>query len=681
MDRLVPVVNHLQEVLATLGPRGDVQLDLPQIAVVGSQSVGKTSVLESLVGREFLPRGVGIVTRRPLILQLRRITEERPDYGEFHHLPNQTFEDFQEVRAEIDNDTEKVCGKNKALSPQPIILRIFSRNVIDLTLIDLPGLTKVPVGDQPQDIELRIHELVMQHVSKPNVLILAVTAANTDIANSEALKIAKQVDPEMHRTIGVLTKLDLMDEGTDASEVLLGKVYPLRLGFIPVVCRGQKALQTRSTIRDSLQKEEEFFQKHPAYRSMGSRCGTPFLSKRLNQLLMDHIKATLPDLRNRIHSLTLENEQDLQGLGDPISHPSAMGPMLLSVFSTFSRKFADLIEGKGQNNATTELSGGARIHYIFHDIYARALLDFDPFSGLDEDEIRATIRNAAGPRATLFVPEAAFEILVKKQVAQFEAPGLECAELVFDELTRLVSQCEVPEMQRFPKLREEMIGVFKEIVRKCLTPTNQMISNIVQMELAYINTNHPDFIGGSAAAAAILSAAAKPAQDSKTPNSVERSNSIGSMTGTGIAAAAMNRFGFDGFFGGPKRVSSNGSIISSEIKLQTVPDVVSPPTELSEKEKKESEIIRTMLGSYLQIVAKTCVDMVPKAIMHFMVNPAKEVMQQELMGALYREDLFHLLMEEVDGMQERRERCRENLAVLRKAAEVIASVRDADLDR
>merc|ERR1712159_903728 len=106
----------------------------------------------------------------------------------------------------------------------------------------------------------------------------------------------------------------------------------------------------------------------------------------------------------------------------------------------------------------------------------------------------------------------------------------------------------------------------------CLGPTNQMISNIVQMELAYINTNHPDFIGGSAAAASILSAAAKPAQESKTPSTVERSNS---MTGTGITAAAMNRFGFDGFFGPPKRVTSNRNVVvSSEIKLQTVPDVV-----------------------------------------------------------------------------------------------------------
>ena len=96
------------------------------------------------------------------------------------------------------------------ISPQPINLRIFSPNVLTLTLVDLPGLTKVPVGDQPRDIEKQIRDMLMKYISKPSCIILAVTAANTDLANSDGLKLAREVDPEGTRTIGVLTKVDLM---------------------------------------------------------------------------------------------------------------------------------------------------------------------------------------------------------------------------------------------------------------------------------------------------------------------------------------------------------------------------------------------------------------------------------------------------------------------------------------
>lgn len=102
------------------------------------------------------------------------------------------------------------CFRILGISPNPINLRIFSPNVLTLTLVDLPGLTKVPVGDQPRDIERQIKDMLIKYISKPNAIILAVTAANTDLANSDGLKLARDVDPDGTRTIGVLTKVDLM---------------------------------------------------------------------------------------------------------------------------------------------------------------------------------------------------------------------------------------------------------------------------------------------------------------------------------------------------------------------------------------------------------------------------------------------------------------------------------------
>jgi dynamin 1-like protein len=147
MNDLIPLVNKLQDVFSTIGSD---TIDLPQIIVVGSQSSGKSSVLENIVQRDFLPRGNGIVTRRPLVLQLINIqnTEESKgeEYGEFLHAADQKITDFSEIRREIEAETARVAGQNKGISRSPINLKIYSPNVLNLTLVDLPGLTKVQIS-------------------------------------------------------------------------------------------------------------------------------------------------------------------------------------------------------------------------------------------------------------------------------------------------------------------------------------------------------------------------------------------------------------------------------------------------------------------------------------------------------------------------------------------------------
>jgi dynamin 1-like protein len=154
MDELIPVFIKLQEAFDIIRARNSIEL--PQIVSVGAQSSGKSSVIESIVGKDFLPRGTGIVTRCPLVLSLRR-TEEKPgelcDYAEFLHRKGEKYTEFTEVRTEIDMQTAKIAGRNKAITSEPISLTIYSPRVVDLTLVDLPGITKVPVGDQPSDIE------------------------------------------------------------------------------------------------------------------------------------------------------------------------------------------------------------------------------------------------------------------------------------------------------------------------------------------------------------------------------------------------------------------------------------------------------------------------------------------------------------------------------------------------
>jgi dynamin 1-like protein len=517
MDQLIPIASKLQDVLGAVGQ--NTALDLPQIVVVGGQSSGKSSVLEGIVGRSFLPRGAGIVTRRPLVLQLynTRASREGEDdednyenvdpnqetfdnnaeWGEFLHIPGRKFHSFSQIRQEIIKETERITGGNKGISNDPIHLKIFSPKVLALTLVDLPGMTKVPVGDQPDNIEEQIHEMLLEFISNPNAIILAVTSANTDIANSDALQLAKAADPYGNRTIGVLTKMDLMDPGTDASEVLSNQLIPLRKGYIAVVNRGQKDINEDLSIQKGLQKEEEFFKNHPVYshdRNLLSKCGTHTLAKSLNNILMHHIRECLPEVKNRISSMVTDVNQELEALGSPSQQSrSSLGGNLLGLLSKFATNYGSIIDGKGgelnneintKNLALVELFGGARINYIFTEIFSASLMEVGPFDGLTDDEIRTTIMNANGTRRALFVPEISFDILVRRQIARLEQPGIQCVDLVYEELQRIAAQSEPKELTRFPNLKERMVEVVSNLLKRCMGPTQMMVTNLVKIELA-----------------------------------------------------------------------------------------------------------------------------------------------------------------------------------------------------
>lgn len=273
-------------------------------------------------------------------------------------------------------------------------------------------------------------------------VILSVSAANVDLANSESLKLARSVDPQGRRTIGVLTKLDLMDAGTNAADVLTGRVYPLKLGFIGVVNRSQQDINAERTMEEARAAEAQFFSAHSAYRNIAHKQGTQYLSKTLNQVLMNHIREKLPDMKARLNTLMGQTQQELNSFGDAAAYDSdSQGPLILRLMTQFARDFISSIDGTTVHISTKELSGGARIYYIFNDVFGHALNSIDSNHNLDIQDIRTAIRNSTGPRPSLFVPEAAFDLLVKPQIKLLEGPSLRCVEMVYEELVKICHNC------------------------------------------------------------------------------------------------------------------------------------------------------------------------------------------------------------------------------------------------
>ncbi|KAL0145921.1 Dynamin central region-domain-containing protein [Mucor lusitanicus] len=714
MNDLIELTNKLQTVVTSVG--ADNTLDLPLITVVGSQSSGKSSVLETLVQRDFLPRGSGIVTRRPLVLQL--VTLPKPsdlEYGEFLHIKDKKFYEFSEIREEIERETSRLAGGNKGISRMPIHLRVYSPKVLNLTLVDLPGLTKV--CDQPNDIEKQIRGLVMDYISNPNSIILAVTPANSDLVNSDSLKIARQVDPEGKRTIGVLTKLDLMDAGTNALDILSGRSYPLKLGFIGVVNRSQQDILTNKPMSTALEAENQFFQQHPAYRSVAARCGTQYLSKQLNTILLAHIKEKLPELRTKLSSLISQTQQELNQYGEPSRSTESIhrGPLILRMLTKFANDFVAAIDGTSAEMSTKELCGGARIYYIFNNVFGQALDAIPACSNLTNHDIRTAIRNSTGPRPSLFVPELAFDLLVRPQIKLLEAPSLRCVELVYEELMKVCHSSDTKELLRYPRLHQRLVEVVSELLRERLSPTSTYVESLISIERAYINTNHPDFLGAAGAMANLETESKKKKKvDSKRKNRMSPPTSFdmkmnghisssrsdvgdnGSVAGTEMdfdASSSAPKDSFLNYFFGGASKNERPALGSQEMmtKVQYAPPMSVNSMMESEMVKKleqatlnnengivatdreelETQLIRTLITSYFNIVRKNIQDLVPKSVMHLLVNYSRESIQNRLVAALYKEENFDELLQEDDTISTEREKCKAMLNVYKQAFEII----------
>ncbi|KAM8773272.1 dynamin-2-like isoform 4-T4 [Acanthopagrus schlegelii] len=731
MEDLIPLINKLQDAFSSIGQ--SCNLDLPQIAVVGGQSAGKSSVLENFVGRDFLPRGNGIVTRRPLILQL---VNSKAEYAEFLHCKGRKFVDFEEVRLEIEAETDRITGSNKGISPIPINLRVYSPNVLNLTLIDLPGMTKVAVGDQPHDIEHQIRDMLMQFITKESCLVLAVTPANMDLANSDALKIAKEVDPQGLRTIGVITKLDLMDEGTDARDILENKLLPLRRGYIGVVNRSQKDIDGKKDIRAALAAERKFFLSHPAYRHIAERMGTPHLQKTLNQQLTNHIRDTLPGLRSKLQSQLLSLEKEVEEYKNfRPDDPTRKTKALLQMVQQFGVDFEKCIEGSGDQVDTSNLSGGAKINRIFHERFPFELVKME----FDEKELRKeisyAIKNIHGVRTGLFTPDMAFEAIVKKQIIKLKDPCLKCVDLVVTELVTLIRKS-AEKLGSYPRLREETERIVTTYVRERDSKTKDQVLLLIDIELSYINTNHEDFIGF---ANAQQRTAANATKKRVMPNQVIRRGwltiNISIMKGGSkdywfvLTAESLSWYKDEeekekkymlpldnlklrdvekGFMSSKhvfaifntEQRNVYKDLRQIELACDTQEDVdswkasflragVYPEKDQPESEdamnpsdtvsmdpqlERQVETIRNLVDSYIGIVNKSIRDLMPKTIMHLMINSAKDFIHSELLAYLYSAADQGSLMEESAEQAQRRDEMLRMYHALKEALVLIGDI-------
>ncbi|CAI8032483.1 Dynamin-1 [Geodia barretti] len=230
---------------------------------------------------------------------------------------------------------------------------------------------------------------------------------------------------------------------------------------------------------------------------MADKLGTPYLQKALNQMLTNHIRDTLPSLRTKLQAEVLSMEKEVEEYkkfkpGDPAMKTKAM----LTLVQTYSLEFERRIEGGGTSDgaASQELSGGAKISRIFHERFPFELVKLETDEKQMRREISYEIKNQLGVRVGLFTPDLAFEEIVKRQIKKLLQPSLKCVDMVSTELGAVVQTCSEG-MAKYPRLRDETERVLSTQLREQEQACKQHLKLMVEIELSYMNTNHPDFIG------------------------------------------------------------------------------------------------------------------------------------------------------------------------------------------
>lgn len=486
-------------------------ISLPKITVLGDQSAGKSSILESICGMNFLPRGSGIVTRRPLELRLIRQPVQVPYFVFPKDFPNQKFVSQEEVRKKIEELTDRIAGVDKFISDVPIVLTVYSSSVPDLSLVDLPGITRVPTGKQPQNIEEITKNLIRKYCSDPNSLILCVISANVDLSTSDSLMFARQLDPSGSRTLGVLTKIDLMDEGCDCKRILMNQEIPLNYGFVGVKGRSQKEVMENKKVSDAINSELDFFARHPVYSTLPSDVlGTRSLVDKVSTILYDMIKTALPKIKTEIMERKRKAKDQIEAFGEEVPETDEKRQeAIFKMVRAFKENFDQEITGKyyyesliGKSQKEKIKRSGETITFQLNELF-NALYEeytqkgFRITKDYTDDYIRNAMEVYQGDSMPGFQSFDSFLFLINPKMRLLTDPVFNLLEDAKNILETRGSEILETIFKKHPRLLSEVKETFLKVLTTTRNSARKIADNLLRCNENYWFTNDPYMVEGT----------------------------------------------------------------------------------------------------------------------------------------------------------------------------------------
>ncbi|XP_073711359.1 interferon-induced GTP-binding protein Mx-like [Misgurnus anguillicaudatus] len=479
-ERVRPCID-LVDRLRSLGIEKD--LNLPAIAVIGDQSSGKSSVLEALSGVA-LPRGTGIVTRCPLVLKLKKVTNNVTWHGLLSYNDKIIkLKNPAEIEMAVLDAQTALAGQGEGISHEMITLEIKSCDVPDLTLIDLPGIARVATGNQPSDIGIQIKDLIEKYIKRQETISLVVIPANGEIATTEALQMAKNVDPNGNRTLGILTKPDLVDKGMEKTivNIVNNNEIPLNKGYMIVKCRGQQDINENLTLVEALEKEREFFNENFHFRPLleEGKATVPLLAERLTKELVIHITNLLPQLQTQLKEKLTETIEELKVLGDEVPLDQDDRQEFLSMKIGQFYDLLGKVKRAEEDLKKSEMRVFSKIRTEF--IKWNNILDKTAEQILG-DEVKELIENCRGIELPGFVSYRTFESIVKKLIEELEEPALNLLKDVTDIVNGWVNTTVSSLFKAFSNLRNAAKDRIKDILKKEFQNAEEKVKSQLTLE-------------------------------------------------------------------------------------------------------------------------------------------------------------------------------------------------------
>uniref|UniRef100_A0A6Q2Y489 Interferon-induced GTP-binding protein Mx n=2 Tax=Esox lucius TaxID=8010 RepID=A0A6Q2Y489_ESOLU len=483
-DKVRPCIDLIDS-LRSLGVEKD--LALPAIAVIGDQSSGKSSVLEALSGVA-LPRGSGIVTRCPLELKMKRKREGEEWHGRIIYKDHEEeIEDPSDVEKKIRQAQDEMAGVGVGICDDLISLEIGSPDVPDLTLIDLPGIARVAVKGQPENIGEQIKRLIRKFITKQETINLVVVPCNVDIATTEALKMAQEVDPEGERTLGILTKPDLVDKGTEETVVNIvhNEIIQLTKGYMIVKCRGQKEIMEQVTLAEATKREKDFFKEHDHLCTLYDEgfATIPKLAEKLTLELVLHIEKSLPHLEEQVEAKLTEINAELEryGTGPPEDSVERLY-FLIDKVTAFTQDAIKLSCGEELKSAV-RLNIFSTLRTEFRNWKFHLDHSGENFNRRIEREVADYEKNYRGRELPGFVNYRTFELMVKDQIKKLEEPAIKKLKEISDAVRKVFLLLAQSSFVGYPNLLKLAKTKIEAIKRVNESTAESMLRTQFKMEL------------------------------------------------------------------------------------------------------------------------------------------------------------------------------------------------------
>jgi len=473
----------------------DAELKMPQICVMGDQSSGKSSVLEALSGIPF-PRGAGLVTRCPIRMVMRRTRENETWTATVSTTvnPEQTHKakDVPHLSSLMNKYMKQLCSDDVNFSTESVVVELISPDACDLTVVDLPGIIRtVTTGQDVQAIE-QVNRLIKSCLMDERTIILAVIPANQDIATVDILERAQGVDPSGERTIGVLTKTDLIGQGAEDEiiEVVNNRRKPLTLGYTMVKNRSQKDIREGISSAKSRENESNFFSNHPVFRNCDeSLCGVQSLSKKLTEVLVARIKAGLVPMRKTVERRLNEVRAELRAMPKSFSPPTNEADrrkLLVAITQQYLRYLSDCIRGEYWDRVLVRQPELRMYNTIVKkfEIFQAQVMDSAPDFKDPEfiDQLATQIRQLRGRELPGFMSQQAFHMCIAQYIDMWREPMQELIQDVHSTALDVSSKLAEVLFIQYPALGEGFKGVTERSLASMSQETGNRLQNVLNRE-------------------------------------------------------------------------------------------------------------------------------------------------------------------------------------------------------